>query len=105
LPRLRSSVLGLLGGADPLVKHDPPDFRVILVWLGVRAMLRARAVARRPRALTSRAAYASTLMLSLTNLRTVVPYLALATVAAEGNTAIPAFSLWSVPGVIMAAAA
>jgi threonine/homoserine/homoserine lactone efflux protein len=76
---------------------------LILVCLGIRTILWTRAVARPVRAVSLRAAYASTLMLSLTNPMTVIPYLALATVATGENIGSSPLSLWSVPGVMIAA--
>ncbi len=77
---------------------------VVLVWLGVRTILRARTSPKPILRGGLRAAYASALVVALTNPLTVVPYLALATVAAEENTGGPALSLWSVPGVMVGAA-
>ena len=77
---------------------------LILVGLGIRTILRARTVAAPARASSLRFAYASSLMLSLSNPMTIIPYLALATITAESNAASSTLSLWSVPGVIMAAA-
>ena len=77
---------------------------MVLVWLGVQTMLKARSAARPARVVTMRRAYASTLMLSLSNPMTIIPYLALATMAAEGNIGGATLSLWCVPGVMVAAA-
>ena len=77
---------------------------LVLVWLGVRTILKARSVAGLVRPVTMREAYASTLMLSLSNPMTVIPYLALTTVAAEEGIGSMTLSLWSVPGVMAAAA-
>jgi threonine/homoserine/homoserine lactone efflux protein len=76
---------------------------LVLVWLGVRTILKARSVAKPARTITVGMAYASTLMLSLSNPMTIIPYLALATVAAEEDIGSATLSLWSVPGVMVAA--
>ena len=76
---------------------------VVLVCLGIWTILRARSVPTPAGLVSMRKAYASTLLLSLSNPMTVIPYLAFATVVAEGRMGNAALSLWSVPGVIVAA--
>jgi threonine/homoserine/homoserine lactone efflux protein len=77
---------------------------LILIGLGIRTILQARSVAKPAHAVTMRVAYASALLLTLTNPMTIIPYLALATVAAEGDIGGSTLSFWSIPGVMMAAA-
>ena len=77
---------------------------LVLVWLGIRTILKGRVVEGPTRAITMRMAYASTLILSLSNPMTIIPYLALATMAVEEDMGSHALSLWSIPGVMMAAA-
>lgn len=77
---------------------------LILIGLGIRTILRARVVAASSRAISYRAAYATSLMLSLSNPMTIIPYLALATIVAGDDATSARLSLWSIPGVVMAAA-
>ena len=77
---------------------------LILVGLGVRTILRARAVAAPTRSVGLRTAYASSLMLALSNPMTIIPYLALATVTTGDQAVGAALSPWSIPGVMIAAA-
>ena len=76
---------------------------VVLVCLGAWTILRARSVPNPADVVSMQRAYASTLLLSLSNPMTVIPYLAFVTVAAEERIGGAALSLWSVPGVIVAA--
>lgn len=75
----------------------------ILVGLGLRTILRAKSAVATLRTVSLRAVYASTFMLSLSNPLTILPYLAIATITSERGMA-GALSLWSVPGVVLAAA-
>lgn len=76
---------------------------LILVCLGIRTIVRARSIAEPPsKAGGVHAAFASSLILALSNPMTIVPYLAFATVAA-GSSSSPELSPWSIPGVVLAA--
>ncbi|MBV9825543.1 MAG: LysE family transporter [Alphaproteobacteria bacterium] len=76
---------------------------LILVCLGVRMLLRARSLDSLSQPVGPHAAYASGLMLSLSNPLTIIPYLALATAAATERSAGASLSLWSIPGVVLGA--
>lgn len=77
----------------------------LLLWLGIRTLVRRS----RPTGQVTRtgipAAYGSGLALALSNPMTVLPYLALASGAAAGDTTGQLFSSWSVPGVMAGALA
>ena len=76
----------------------------VLVGIGIRTIMRARSAAAPSRNRSLGAAYGSSLMLALSNPMTILPYLALATVAAGSSVGGAALSLWSIPGVVLAAA-
>lgn len=76
---------------------------LILIVLGARTVMRARAAIAPAPARNLCATFASLFVLALSNPMTIIPYLALATVAAGGEGEA-ALSLWSVPGVMLAAA-
>jgi threonine/homoserine/homoserine lactone efflux protein len=77
----------------------------ILIYLGIRTIVRARSEGSPFRTATLPAVLFSTFMLTLSNPMTIIPYLAFATAETGDSSANAAFSLWSVPGVILAAAA
>lgn len=70
----------------------------------MRTIVRAASVSASMDNVSLRAAYGSLLLLSLSNPMTILPYLAVATAVTGASQQGPALSLWSVPGVMLAAA-
>ncbi len=78
---------------------------LFVIGLGVRSWLRRPAAPIRPVLVRARGAYASTLLLAMSNPMTILPYAAVASSAALDATPETPFSSWSVPGVMIGAAA
>ena len=80
---------------------------IVLVGLGLRLLLTRPTASARSRLseVSVLATYASTLTLAVTNPLTILPYLAVASGAAAGALGGTELSAWSVPGVMLGAAA
>lgn len=75
---------------------------LVLLVLGVRTLLRARAARPVSAGRGIRASYLAALALALSNPMTILPYLAVATAVAGVGEGEGLLSAWSVPGVVLA---
>ena len=76
----------------------------VLVFLGLRLLLRRRPIAAKVAPAALLATFATTLAMAISNPMTVLPYLAVASSTATAHDAAGALTAWSIPGVMLGAA-